>query len=53
VVNLVANAFWIPHYGLEGASWASVLAHGVDLLLVGLDAALFFRNRVKNSANTL
>jgi len=53
VVNLVANAFWIPRYGLEGASWASVLAHGVDLVLVGVDALLFYRNKVKNTASNI
>jgi O-antigen/teichoic acid export membrane protein len=47
IVNIVANALWIPQYGIVGASWASVLAHGVDLLLVGVDAFLFYRNRVK------
>ncbi len=52
IVNIVANAVWIPQYGIVGASWASVLAHGVDLLLVGIDAFLFYRNRVKKGLAT-
>lgn len=34
VVNLTANAFLIPRYGLIGCAWATVLAYGTSLLTV-------------------
>lgn len=32
IVNLAANAFLIPRYGLIGCAWATVLAYGTSLL---------------------
>jgi O-antigen/teichoic acid export membrane protein len=34
VINLSANFFLIPSYGLKGCAWATVLAYGVSFLVV-------------------
>ncbi len=34
VVNLAANYFLIPIYGLKGCAWATVLAYGTSVLVV-------------------
>jgi O-antigen/teichoic acid export membrane protein len=45
VVNLAANYFLIPVYGLKGCAWATVLAYGASVLVVILILRIKFSLR--------
>lgn len=44
-VNLAANYFLIPRYGLKGCAWATVLAYGASVLVVTVLARVKFSLR--------
>lgn len=50
VVNIIANLLMIPHYGIEGAAGATLLA---NLVLTGGVIVFFFKNRLLNDQGRL
>lgn len=50
VINIAANLWLIPQYGIEGAAFATLLA---NLVLTGSVIVLFWRKRLLNADNKL
>ena len=43
-INVTLNYFWIPDYGIEGASWASLISYSLmlGLLLIKIIREIYF-----------
>ncbi len=49
IVNIILNYFWIPKYGIEGASWSSLISYLIILILLLLKIyRTFYRLKNKN-----
>lgn len=50
-INIILNYFWIPKYGIEGASWASLISYLIILILLLLKiyrAIYLLKNKNEN-----